>query len=182
MKWGVPFRGLAPRLPRAPPEGLAHPAGGTQPGDTPPVPPLEFGTRGSADLDDLPHHLVAGSHPVTVHGEVTFADVQVGSADPARVHGNEQFGRPGPGYLGGHPLQRFRRHWAGSTHLPRGHRGRGGRRRFHHSMMPCGTPISRPAMGRKKVRALQGPSSIRDEFVNPTEAPPTHPPPPHPDA
>jgi hypothetical protein len=72
-----------------------------QPGDAYPVPHSELITGVSAYLDDLSHHLVAGSHPFAVHGKIALGDVQVGAAHPARVHGHQQLGRIGPRHLRG---------------------------------------------------------------------------------
>jgi hypothetical protein len=72
---------------------------------------------------------------LAVHREVAFGDVQVGAADPARVHSHQQLGRVRPRHLGFDVFEWARVHRAGRAHPPRAHR-RGGRVWSHHSIMP----------------------------------------------
>src|ERR1700742_3121354 len=99
---------------------------------------MKFVARVGAHFDDLPYHLVAGSHPVAVNGKVALCDVQVGAADPASAYRDEQLRRPGTRYLGGDLLERAGVHRPGAAHLPRPH-CRVGQRRNHQSIMPLTT-------------------------------------------
>src|SRR5262249_50882924 len=67
-----------------PPAVRAHPAGMTQPGDADPIAHREVIAGFGTHFDDLTDHLMAGSHPSTMHGQIAFGDVQIGPAHPAR--------------------------------------------------------------------------------------------------
>ena len=91
-----------------------------QPGDADPVAGPEPG-RSRAGGGDLPDHLVPWSDAGRPGRQVTLGQVQVGPADPAADHPDQQLTRAGLGHRPVDQPQRPGRHRPGLVHHPCAH-------------------------------------------------------------